>query len=96
MSDTEHQSIEALALAALNTLSTSAPTSPDGPARDALHSDYYHLLNIAQDADDATIQQALDAQRQRKELPVEMRAALHNAAAVLLNADLRARYNASL
>jgi|GEM_PF-6005217 len=93
MSHHEHLAIEALALAAIAARQgeTNAPDTPPN----ATELDYYALLNIAPDADETQIREALQ-RFSAQELPVATRAALHNARSVLLNADLRARYNASL
>lgn len=96
MPPNEHQHIEALALAALQTLTPPDQRSEEDPSYHAQGSDYYRLLSVARDADTDTIERALDAQSQREDLPLHVRTALHNAAAVLLDPDLRARYNASL
>lgn len=91
MTHSEHQAIEALALQALRTLE-SADVQPPRDAQ-ASDQDYYTLLGVPPESDDATIQNALDIMM-AQEPPIAVRTALHNAAAVLLNPDLRTRYNA--
>lgn len=93
MTHTEHHAIEALALEALRALEPSSAPTPDDAQ--PLDRDYYALLGVAIDADHGTIQSALDAML-RDNPPLARRTALHNAGAVLLTPDLRARYNATL
>lgn len=96
----EHRAIESLALAALQSLGDGRAEIADGAlAHHATHSDYYTLLDVAVDSDNATIRAALDSIRRSladKDMPFSVRTALHNAETVLLSDALRARYNASL
>lgn len=97
MPKSEHQAIESLALAALQSLGdVRAGTTDRTLEYHATHSDYYTLLGIDRDSDVATIRASLEALRDQPNLSLSLRAALHNAAAVLLDPALRARYNATL
>lgn len=98
MPQTTRNPIESLALSVLeslggNTTDVSAPT----PERAALARDYYTFLNVSPTASFPEIQQALDDARSASTKPsFYVMQALENAESVLLNAELRARYDASL
>lgn len=93
MSHSEHQAIEALALQTLASLGRSQDERSLN--EHAVQSDYYTLLGISQHAEEHEVREALE-RLATQDLSVGVRAALHNAARVLLHADLRAQYNASL
>lgn len=93
----EHQAIESLALAALQSLGDERTDLNDGALEyHATHSDYYTLLRIDADSDVETIRSAIETLQDQPDNSPTLRAALHNAAAVLLDPALRARYNATL
>lgn len=90
--------IETLATVILDTFTGTEPTrSAASLTYNAAHGDYYTLLGLERDSTRAEVEGALAKARQHPDAgDPQVAAALDNAESVLLNAGLRARYDASL
>lgn len=90
--------IETLALSVLESLGGRAPDDrPETLDHTATSRDYYTLLRISPSASEGAIRDAIENLRSGSTtLPFHVRVTLENLELVLLNPELRARYDASL
>lgn len=94
----DRTSIETLAMVILDTFTGAEPThSAASLAYHAANGDYYTLLGLERASTREEVEGALATARQHPDSrDPQVAAALDNAESVLLNTDLRARYDASL
>lgn len=91
-----HKPIESLALAVLETLSgVRSVESGASVEYHATSGNYYALLGVERGSTGEDIARALELLRDKKP-PFHVQAALDNAEAILLDPELRARYDATL
>lgn len=96
MNDNAHTPIEALALAVLEALNgRRSDESTASVEYHATHGNYYALLGVERGSRSEDIVQTLERLREQNP-PFHVQAALDNAESILLDPELRARYNATL